>query len=289
MASRSHALVHHTMTGMGPTYRGWRTRHAATAPCRASRRHALPPAFTLVELLVSIAILAVLLSLLLPAVRGAIAAARGFKCQIGLRSVAFDFTIFADDLLHGDRGDDSRDLPRGAFRLETFQNSQYNVNEFWAWPDQSEVQMPDSRGNDPMRCPEVHGTVTLRRNVPCSQGAIDPPQSISFGFNIRLHRPEVLLNGQPAVPQVQLRSSILQAGQVPLVWDVDGETATARGQYPVYSGPSLGSVAYPGDILWYPALRHNGEANFAFVDGHVAPSRRPLREPGWLWGYQPVR
>src|SRR5688500_12808581 len=64
-------------------------------------------AFTLIELLVTIAIVAILLSMVLPMLGSTIAASRGFKCQQALRSVAYDFQIFSDDTLHGYRGGDT--------------------------------------------------------------------------------------------------------------------------------------------------------------------------------------
>ena len=113
-------------------------------------------AFTLVELLISISIVAVLLAILLPALGYAVRAARGFRCQISLRSVAFDFTVFADDQLHGDRGDDPAAVGPRRFRLETFQESEYGIDEFWRYNGNTH-QIPDTEKNDPMRCPAVRG------------------------------------------------------------------------------------------------------------------------------------
>lgn len=243
--------------------------------------------FTLIELLITIAIIGVLLAFLLPAARSTVSAARGFKCQMAQRSIAFDFSVFADDSLHGSRGDDERNLPRGSFRLETFIESEYQIDEFWGWGSDDVVNMPDASGNDPMRCPEVKGQLTLRRNIPCHAGAIDPPQNISFGFNVRLYLSDTL-DSRGRVRAVVLTSRILEQPNLPLLWDVDGELATLQGQSPIFSGPSLNSpLIFADDRYWYPALRHNHKGNFAFVDGHVADSREPLNESAWQWGYQP--
>ena len=56
------------------------------------------------ELMIVIAIIAVLLSVLLPALSRPIGAARGFRGMGSLRIIAFDFSVFPDDLLHGDLG-----------------------------------------------------------------------------------------------------------------------------------------------------------------------------------------
>jgi prepilin-type N-terminal cleavage/methylation domain-containing protein/prepilin-type processing-associated H-X9-DG protein len=249
-------------------------------------------AFTLVELLISISIVAVLVAILLPALRFSIKAARSFRCQVALRGVAFDFTVFADDALHGDRGNDPRDLHNARrFRLETFQESQYGLDEFWRWETAATHTLPDAQNNDPMRCAEVRGEITLHSNTPCSQGAITPAANVSFGFNMRMSRPEVPgPGGAPIQVPVTLDSSILLHGRAPLAWDIDGAVAAARNLSPVFSAPSLNSTGpYANSRYWFPAFRHNGAINVAFIDGSVMSSARPLEQTGWDWAYQPPR
>jgi prepilin-type processing-associated H-X9-DG protein/prepilin-type N-terminal cleavage/methylation domain-containing protein len=253
--------------------------------------------FTLVEILISISIIAVLMALLIPAVRGAVGAARGFKCQMSLRSVAFDFGLFANDQLHGSRGNDDADpqlRAAGQFRLETFQNLEYNINEFWSYGNVSSITLPDPQGRDPMRCAAVKGDITLRRNIPCTSGGVGPAQNISYGFNIRMHWSERQARaGRPA--GVLLTGRILDNAEVPLssiplLWDIDGRQAASRGVNPVFSGPSLNSqLLFAGNQYWFPGLRHNGGCNAAFIDGHVESTRAPLDQTRWAWGYDPGR
>ncbi len=241
--------------------------------------------FTLLEALVVVAIVAVLLSLVLPMSRGAMASARGFTCQMGLRATAFDFTVFADDVLHGPRGSDSTSQ---TFTLASFQDSVYGLNEFWAWPNDPHV-LPDARGANPMRCPEVRGPITVRASMPCDSGGVSPWQNVSFAFNIRLHVREVV-SPAPAATPVRLSAAALAAGgaTVPLVWDVDAPAAVASDVAPFYSGPSLDSPAvFAGDQYWWPGLHHRGVMNVGFVGGHVLSTRRPLSESGWLWAFVP--
>ncbi len=245
--------------------------------------------FSLIEVLVVIALVTALFGVLLPMLSASLERARSYQCQMAQRAVAFDFQIFADNELHGDRGDDH---DRTTFQIETFQESQYGVDEFWRWgQDQSAHQTPDSNGNDPMRCPSVSQSVTLRNNLACSAGAIGPPQGVSFGFNARLNRIEVLdSRGRPRAIKARLRSSILQQSSVPLLIDIDGQQALTLGVNPLYTAPSLDSRGpYAGDRVWFPGTRHNGHANAAFMDGHVASSSDPEHEPGWRWDFQPTR
>lgn len=250
---------------------------------RTSRRRA----FTLVELMIVLAIVALLIGILTPTIRGAMTRARAFKCQMAQRSVAFDFAIFADPQLHGDRGDDGDGR---LFHIETFQESQYGVDEFWRWGEHlGAIELPDAKGNDPMRCPEVRMPMTLRQDLACSSGAVGPAPSVSFAFNARLNRAEIVdSRGRPRAVRVALRPDILSKSGVPLLLDVDGVLAGERGINPVYIAPSLDSRGpYADGRVWYPGLRHGGKANVAFVDGHVESSSDPSNEAGWDWAYQP--
>lgn len=247
------------------------------AQARALRR-----GFTIVEVLVTFAIMGLLLAVALPTLARTLAAARAFRCQVSQRSVAFDFSVFATDGLSPDRGRDEAYGRR--FQLETFQESQYGVDEFWRYGDIATHMLPDAAKNDPMRCPEVREAIVLRRDRSCSDGAVTPPSAISFGFNLRLHKQVAAGSAGDRVEIVYLSESILQAGQTPLFWDVNGAAAARKDANPVFSAPSLGEVDMTeGDRYWFPGQRHDGAANFAFIDGHVESSRNPLSESGWTW------
>jgi prepilin-type processing-associated H-X9-DG protein len=244
-----------------------------------------------VELLVSIAIIAVLISVLLPALSRTIGAARGFRCQVSLRSIAFDFSVFADDQLHGDRGHDAREVGPKKFRLETFQESQYGIDEFWRWDNPFSHTLPDAAKNDPMRCSAVKAPITLLSQQACSQ-AITPARNVSFGFNMRLHRAEVRNpNGSWRFSPVVLSPGLMDQAnaKVPLVWDVDGAIAEQRGATPVFSAPAAGSpTMYANDTYWFPARRHNGATNCALLDGSVSTFSRSPAETNWDWSFQPT-
>lgn len=235
-------------------------------------------------------IVVVLLAVLMPTVGYGLERAKSFKCQSALRAIAFDFAVFANDDLHGDRGDDRVNYGARRFSLETFVESQYGVDEFWAFGDVDLAERPDERGDDPMRCSKVSGAVSLRANTPCREGAVGPTQHVSFGFNMRLWKAETVdAQGRPRVKEVQMDSSILGEGRVPLVWDVDGERAARADAQAMFSAPSLDSAGpYAGDVAWFPGLRHLRAGHFAFVDGSVRSSGDPLSESGWDWGFQPT-
>lgn len=278
---------------------GWRTwkllkplarlvtlRGTANARTAQSARRACQ-GFTLVESLITIAVIAILLMLMLPALSRGMSTARAFRCQTSLRNIAFDFTIFGDDSLHPWRGEDER-LGGGQFSLETFIESQYGVSEFWSYGNAGTAERSDAPGvDDPMRCPEVRGTVVLTRNRSCSAGAVGPAKHVSYGFNMRLYRPDT--PGVRRVVPVNLNGSVLRAGRVPLVWDVDGPAAAATNELanPTFTCPPIGTEGpYASGGLWWPGLRHGGSMNAAFIDGSVGSSQDPLGEALWKWSYR---
>ncbi|MCA9298152.1 MAG: hypothetical protein KDA28_03745, partial [Phycisphaerales bacterium] len=113
-----------------------------------------------------------------------------------------------------------------------------------------------------------------------SRGAISPPESVSFGFNLRLHRD--VDASRPRV--IDLRPNVLDEPMLALAWDVDGAMAKANDVSPVYSAPRLdNTTVMADDQYWFPAMRHNGAANVVFIDGHVSSSRDPLSESSWVW------
>ncbi|MBS0190141.1 MAG: type II secretion system protein [Phycisphaerales bacterium] len=93
--------IHHSDPGAP------RKQDDVTAPCRrtapfsspwlrASVAHAFP-AFTLIELLITIALIVLLLSILAPALRGTIAASRTTKCLSNQRQLGVAWSLYAGD------------------------------------------------------------------------------------------------------------------------------------------------------------------------------------------------
>jgi prepilin-type processing-associated H-X9-DG protein/prepilin-type N-terminal cleavage/methylation domain-containing protein len=268
-------------------------RHFVDPQVAPVRRRA-GSAFTLIELLIVVAIIGVLLTLIFPAVRGTLGAARGFRCQSSQRTIAFDFSIFADDDIRGSRGEDDQVMPPGLFRIETFQNSQYGINEFWEFGQVPWYRVPDTKGRDPMRCSEVRGPLDLYRYLSCASGGVRPPQNVSFGFNARLHFSDA--RAAAGLPfGVALSSKILEGyglvstANIPLLMDVDGQQAAAAGRSPFFTAPTANAQSnlFGNNSLWWPGDRHNGAMNIAFVDGHVSATKRPVDEPGIAWDFEP--
>src|SRR5262249_34449945 len=112
------------------------------------------------------------------------------------------------------------------------------------------------------------------------------------GFNRRLRDGSRMIGSQgPFFYSVYLSDRILQYPDVPLLLDVDGEIAEARNILAYYSAPPaarrIQTDVYDSGQYWFPALRHRGRVNVAFVGGHGLSSADPLDEPWWRWDYTP--
>lgn len=248
---------------------------AASRPGAVAR-----PGVTLVELLIVVSLIGVLLGILLPVLSGAMDASRSFRCQMSLRNVAFDLTMFVE--LDEPRPQDPCGR-HGHVALETFQESLYGIDEYWRFGSARSQVTLTAADDVPLRCAAVRGDLVLRRDAPCSAGGVASWNTVSYGFNGRMHRVDGIGGRSTATC---LTERVLSESMVPLAWDVDGQEATRRGVSPVFSAPPLGDGGiYDDGLSWMPAARHGSGINVAFLDGHVEVSRRPLEEASWRWGF----
>ncbi len=241
--------------------------------------------FTLLELLVVVAIIAVLISILGVSVSKVRNASRTVVCMNNLKTVSQEFFQFADDSTHAYRGDSDRQSSK-LFRLEDFQEKLYRIHEFWDAGTSSEVALDKSRL--PLACPAAPGLLTKRKSVPCSENAILPLEHVSTAFNMRLDQVSTVVKGWPRLQRTRLTTRILEHPDIPLAFGVDGAEAARKGVLPYYSAPPAGDTGlYGTGKFWFPSLRHEGTFNVAYIGGYVLRTADPGNSPKSNWKYQP--
>lgn len=260
--------------------------HGGGGALRASRSD-VREGFTLIELLVVVSIVTVLLGVLLPALSAVRSSARGLVCASNMKSVATEFTWFADGTSPSGRGD-SESLGRGRFRIDDFQESLYRIDEFWTGPT-GEPQTLNGR-DELMLCPAGATQLTKRDGAPCGSAAIGPVDDVSIGLNMRFRRATMDFKGKSVLSPVAstfVHAGVLNHPYVPIALDVSGLEAQTRTLEPFYVAPPLEGVddSYSDARHWFPSSRHGGRVNAAFVGGHVLSSANPAAER-WDWSYQ---
>ncbi|MBU0717712.1 MAG: type II secretion system GspH family protein [Planctomycetes bacterium] len=244
-------------------------------------------AFTLLEVLVVMSIIALLMSVLLPALNAARSAAKTLHCSSNMRTIAIEFEFFASGKSAEGRGD-SELLGKNKFWINDFQDSIYHLDEFWNFPEGDTGQL--AVGEDPVVCPAGASRLTKRKGLPCGREAVSLLDDVSVAVNMRLYRAVVDFRGKQILApsaSTHVSTRILNHPYVPLAMDVDGQEAARRGIEPFYMAPGLPGVddPYSNGRYWMPSKRHGGKTVVAFVGGHVLTSTQP-EEERWDWEYQ---
>ncbi len=261
-------------------------RSAAAPRLRVGGRRA----FTLVEMLVVAAILTLLLSILVPALKSARDQMKTLMCASNLKTATQRFNLFAEGLNKGGRGR-SAVLGKKQFWADDYQAWLYGADRFWSGGDRTTVAM--NARSEVLMCPAGPRELTKTRGVAFSDNAIRPQENISVGMNGRLYRAAVAGAGSYGEQVLAEKDDtavgidILSHPFVPLLFDVDGVEAVGRAAPPHYSAPPIRDPddPYSDGANWNPSSRHRGGTNVSFVGGHVQSSKNPSRE-SWDWNYQ---
>jgi len=241
--------------------------------------------FTLIELLVVVTIIALLVTLVTGALVRVRNASRCVVCMSNLKTVSQEFFQFADDYARSYRGDSDKYGTR-LFRLEDFQEKLYGIHEFWKDTSRSEVEYHVME--QPLMCPAGPKPLVRHKDLPCSQNAVSPVQNVSVGFNMRLDQVSTVVQGWPRLQRTRLSSRILDQGQVPLAFGVEGAQAERLGVLPYYSAPPAGDTGlYGSGRFWFPSFRHGPQMNVAYIGGHVLRTTDPGQSAKSIWKYQP--
>ncbi|MDA3963114.1 MAG: DUF1559 domain-containing protein [Planctomycetota bacterium] len=215
--------------------------------------------FTLIELLVVVSIIAILASLLIPAVGMAREAARSAQCQSQLRQTVMAIGAYADDY--------EGFLPPAA----TFPDDGSNGRLHWHWYLTPYLAERDPRHrNDWTRlveCPSFSSRATVWEKGYCINAFLNWPSDWSNSLwnktwtsgrywhqgNISYSSSRILTGDGDKGPSFRVKS---------YAHGYDFMAATG------------GAPGTDGDYTGGDPTRHNGRANYAFCDGHVESMKR---------------
>jgi prepilin-type N-terminal cleavage/methylation domain-containing protein/prepilin-type processing-associated H-X9-DG protein len=217
--------------------------------------------FTLVELLVVIGIIAVLISILLPALATVRRHANATKCMANLRTLGQALTMY---------GQETTWYPT-AYAL-----GGYHSRPVAVWPTKLRLYLKGSR--EPFRCPERDERFLWSTN-PINAIAPAPPDFTHYGYDVGEPLLDMELtpfsygyNALGASSPVGLRGLGLGTGWEVRVTEVraaaemiaiaDSSGFEGVGSYDLHLFPHRGGYGVPGTV-------HFGGPNVLFCDGHV--------------------
>ena len=246
------------------------------------------PGFTLIELLVVVSIVALLVSILVPSLQNARAAAQSVVCKSNLRQIGLGFEMYAQDhdnylppYTTGVLSAPPDDFTDPIFGVYYWQFRRYLLQTTWfksGW-----YQDPPRNGDGFLRpyldssevslqgvisCPSVRegpvATEELTTDGVARRALLYRARSYALNLAICAPGPDYIHNYLP-----KKIGSFARPGE--LVAVCDGSAAVSY-TYPPPGGLWNGAVVdylLEDQTLNIPAERHNGFFNAAFLDGHV--------------------
>jgi prepilin-type N-terminal cleavage/methylation domain-containing protein/prepilin-type processing-associated H-X9-DG protein len=218
--------------------------------------HRSPPpksgsAFSLVEMLVVIAIIAVIASLLLPALNQSKGSAQSLTCANNLKQLLLAWGLYADD--NSDRLVNNHGVPETLARRQTWAN---NVQDWVVSDDNTNlVFLSDSKlGPFANHATKIYKCPTDREPAP------NGPHIRSMSMNAMVGDPGELTNRfNPTYAQFFKKVEVLRPSGIFVFLDEQADTLN--------DGFFVNRL---DDYQWgnVPGSYHNGAVNLAFADGH---------------------
>jgi prepilin-type processing-associated H-X9-DG protein/prepilin-type N-terminal cleavage/methylation domain-containing protein len=206
-------------------------------------------AFTLVELLVVIGIIALLIGLLLPALSNARQSAIRVSCLSSLRQMGIEAQAYVND-------------NQGHYPSAQFTSADFTT--FYCW-DLTTIYAPGLpaqavpgllwRSRDPMKiqqCPAFEGK---------SNWGVDPYTGFNYNTSYIGHGQGEAMEAPAKATSIRLTSKTALFG--------DGQYANGADKFMRAPYPNPGDATFTGRWSGTQGFRHQGKTNVAFCDGHA--------------------
>lgn len=231
----------------------WRKAVAPVWRCGGVQLRTPPHAFTLVELLVVMGIVALLAGLLLPALGSSKARARGIYCLASLRQMGIAAHCYID-AFNGSYppayGSETRNGMNYAcaWDLTTIMGTTPSVVPGWLWQGHGSRQI--------QQCPSFKGGANW---------LADPYTGYNYNTSYIGH-------GQfEAIPEPAKGWAVRHPAATALFGD--GEYSAGANKFMRAPWPNPGDETFKGRWAGTQGFRHQGRSNVSFCDGHAEPRR----------------
>ncbi len=216
--------------------------------------------FTLIELLITIAIIAILAAMLLPALNRAREAARGTQCMNNLKQVITALLMYADD-------HNGWTIPNYSSWLTAWGQPDREFGLFPNYLDRKVSKCPTDPASSTMLNSGYYGIYSMYTygrdandiNYKKTTGSSQLGSSASIGiegqYDRNSYRPSAVRNGSRAILLTEGRGTVSSGG---------GSRPIGTGCY-TFSPTELTNATLNEGV----ATIHNDQVNAAFFDGHV--------------------
>ncbi len=201
-------------------------------------------AFTLIELMVVVAILGLLISILLPAMGQAREAANAAKCLANMRNMGLATMLYAND--------NDEQLPTAGLS-----HGGHNVDEQGSWLHLLEPYCGDQLL---YRCPSDH---SIHFDIPLQEGG--RLRQVSYATNYYLD-PE-FASASPQYRGLNVLSRIKRPAKVVFICELVEAGEFAAADHIHANQWIIDPVNKPAEQV--ATERHSGRSNYAFLDGHA--------------------